>query len=1083
MKKLTMAMVACLIAVSVLPVVSNAATNADLQAQIQALLAQIQQLQAQLTAQGGTGTSWCHTFNTNLGVGSSGDEVTALQTALTKEGVGAEKNWTSGTFDEVTASAVTGFQEKYRSDILTPAGLVNGTGYVGARTRAKLNALYGCGVVTPPPVVCPTVAKLCPDGTYVSPVPPTCQFPACPVSTTTSTPPYPSQQLTMISPAGGERWQIGSQQTISWTDSGLRDGDTYTLFLTNANGGAYGIIGNAIVHPIYGNPNSGWVVGRLTNNATVPPGDYYIQVVKQYQSAGGVYIQSKAFTIVAATATQHGSLNVSADPIQPSSGQVVMGSTGVALAAFRLTETSNVESLKVTDLTVTDYTASNNTAAFSNLTLSSGGTVLGTAGAPTRLANGSYAYQFHFPTPVVIPQSNSVSFVLRGDVVPWIALNPNDNGVHQFEIINSSDVTALGTASNIAANVNISNANGNGVAVLRSTLSLVVSPSGATSNRTPVSADALGTIMLTANPAGPVALGRLTITFQGSGLSSNANGFLQSVQLIDQNGGNIGVPVGFSVNGTAATWDLSNYQIPAGVQYYFQLRANSTLLQGSAPITLSAAIKSPVDLTYADALDPYATRGLTIPAGFPFVINSVSYLGGTPQAMGVSPASLSFTASSNAINNPSPASSQLMLTNYPNTGVTVTKTYTSPLPSGADWLSIGALTGSGTTKTITVTPQPWNAPAGLSPGTYTASIAISANGQTITVPVTLTVTSSPVQPVLSVSPASLSFTVQQGATSVPSQSLSVSLSSGASDIKTSVSYGSGNGWLTASATTGVSAGVPGNVVVTVNPTGLSAGNYAATISVSAFGVAISVPVTLTVSAQPKPSVTLNGVQGYNPTTGAYTNNTALASTYLVLYGTFGSSLLNAVAIDGGAPSMSAVTYQSATQINVSLAGIATGSHTVAVSTPYGMTNSLPFTVTNAVTAPSPVLNGVQGYNPTTGAYTNNTALASTYLVLYGTFGSSGNGVLIDGSAVSASAVTYQSATQINVSLTGIATGSHTVAVLTTTGTTGSLPFTVTASGGGASYLPGTPQAQNLNQMADVLQSMKGILQSLSQMLQ
>ncbi|MGC9968620.1 MAG: hypothetical protein ABSC29_02730 [Minisyncoccia bacterium] len=113
-----------------------------------------------------------------------------------------------------------------------------------------------------------------------------------------------------------------------------------------------------------------------------------------------------------------------------------------------------------------------------------------------------------------------------------------------------------------------------------------------------------------------------------------------------------------------------------------------------------------------------------------------------------------------------------------------------------------------------------------------------------------------------------------------------------------------------------------------------------------------------------------------------------------------------------------------------------------------MTNSLPFTVTNAVTAPSPVLNGVQGYNPTTGAYTNNTALASTYLVLYGTFGSSGNGVLIDGSAVSASAVTYQSATQINVSLAGIATGSHTVAVLTTTGTTGSLPFTVTASGGG-----------------------------------
>ena len=108
------------------------------------------------------GTAWCHTFNTNLKIGDIGDEVSALQTALQKEGFSIssdEMAQTGGTlgvaysvpanFGESTASAVTGFQEKYRSEILTPLGLKYGTGFVGKATRAKLNQLYGCGVMPP----------------------------------------------------------------------------------------------------------------------------------------------------------------------------------------------------------------------------------------------------------------------------------------------------------------------------------------------------------------------------------------------------------------------------------------------------------------------------------------------------------------------------------------------------------------------------------------------------------------------------------------------------------------------------------------------------------------------------------------------------------------------------------------------------------------------------------------------------------------------------------------------------------------------------------------------------------------------
>jgi len=47
----------------------------------------------------------------------------------------------TGNFYGITYSAVIDFQEKYRSEILTPAGLEHGSGYVGSYTRAKLNDL------------------------------------------------------------------------------------------------------------------------------------------------------------------------------------------------------------------------------------------------------------------------------------------------------------------------------------------------------------------------------------------------------------------------------------------------------------------------------------------------------------------------------------------------------------------------------------------------------------------------------------------------------------------------------------------------------------------------------------------------------------------------------------------------------------------------------------------------------------------------------------------------------------------------------------------------------------------------------
>jgi len=96
-----------------------------------------------------TSTAWCHTFNTDLSYTDSGEEVSALQTALQKEGFYISAyDKTNKYFGAFTSAAVVGFQQKYQNEILTPLNLKYGTGIVGEKTRTKLNQLYQCQAET-----------------------------------------------------------------------------------------------------------------------------------------------------------------------------------------------------------------------------------------------------------------------------------------------------------------------------------------------------------------------------------------------------------------------------------------------------------------------------------------------------------------------------------------------------------------------------------------------------------------------------------------------------------------------------------------------------------------------------------------------------------------------------------------------------------------------------------------------------------------------------------------------------------------------------------------------------------------------
>lgn len=155
MKKIFVVLVVCFVFLGICFSVANAMTEQEKQLLIAQLKQRIAELQLQLAqmiaAENASNsntnslTSWCHNFNVNIKYNDIGTEVAALQVALQKEVLYiSAQEIQNKNFGDYTLNAVNTFQEKYRSEILTPSGLTKATGLVGPATRAKLNKLYGC---------------------------------------------------------------------------------------------------------------------------------------------------------------------------------------------------------------------------------------------------------------------------------------------------------------------------------------------------------------------------------------------------------------------------------------------------------------------------------------------------------------------------------------------------------------------------------------------------------------------------------------------------------------------------------------------------------------------------------------------------------------------------------------------------------------------------------------------------------------------------------------------------------------------------------------------------------------------------
>lgn len=215
-----------------LPYSSHALTPADIQAQIQALMQQIQYLQQQIGQlnYGGGGYyggnyNSCTTFSVNLGIGSMGGDVSALQSILQNEGFTISYNETgSSYYGQSTAAAVSAFQLKYYSDILAPYGLFTGTGRVGPSTRAKLNQLSqtNCGQNYYNP------NNQYPYNNCSQTYPYNCGNCVYPYTNCNQNPSYGTINVT--SPSSGQTYQSGSSVYVAWNSSNY-----YSYSNTNQN--------------------------------------------------------------------------------------------------------------------------------------------------------------------------------------------------------------------------------------------------------------------------------------------------------------------------------------------------------------------------------------------------------------------------------------------------------------------------------------------------------------------------------------------------------------------------------------------------------------------------------------------------------------------------------------------------------------------------------------------------------------------------------------------------------------------------------------------------------------------------------
>ncbi len=293
------------------------------------------------------------------------------------------------------------------------------------------------------------------------------------------------------------------------------------------------------------------------------------------------------------------------------------------------------------------------------------------------------------------------------------------------------------------------------------------------------------------------------------------------------------------------------------------LAASATTTSGGSWLKVSqSATQTPATLSISvnpSGLNPGTYSGqinVAPKAGAAASAIPVSLTVSAPQTptLQISPDTFTFSSAPGGL----PIQQALVISNPGGGTLSYTAQITAQSGSG-NWLMLQsaagtAVAGSPGTVPFTVTPGT------LSQGVYTATIAVTASGQTAVSNIILSINSQ--GPALLLSQTGLAFTAVAQGSNPPSQTLSV-VGTGTSSLNWNVTVStlSGGSWLSATPTSGTTQPLPAtapSLTVSVNSQNLAAGTYYGSVAVNS--QVISVQTTVLPAGQtPSPTLSTNGL--------------------------------------------------------------------------------------------------------------------------------------------------------------------------------------------------------------------------------
>jgi uncharacterized protein (TIGR03437 family) len=553
-----------------------------------------------------------------------------------------------------------------------------------------------------------------------------------------------------------------------------------------------------------------WLSATPESPDTVP-GSVTVAIVTTVLTAGGTYSGSVTIrntagdsavvsvTLIVATSITVSpaslSFNYALGGAVPKAQSITVGGTpGVAFTATASTTTGG-SWLSATPVSpgTTPGSASVSivTASLTTAGTYTGRVTIGAAGATSRTVSVTLIV-----TPAAIavsPSSISFNYVIGGAALSPLTLKITAPvGDDYTATAGASWLSATPTSGTLAASLSVT-ANTTGLTVGTYNSTIVITVAGVSNS--PFSVPVTLTV---AYPPTTIALSTTTLSFTAATGSTMATSQ--------------------TVNVTSPGLAAVSIATKGGAWITASISAATT----PAVVTVSANPSNLAEGIYTATVFVTATNATNSPQNI-----AVQFSVSAP-VVTVSPASLGFAY---LLGTAAPASQSISVTS------TLQVNFATSITNGS-WLTVNS-SNSGTPSTLQVSVNP----AGLSPGTYNATLyiaGIGASNSPLAVSVALVVSG---KPMFYDTPSSLTFTAQSGGPAPAAQYLTLT---GSTALQFTVT--TSPSWLSVSGSSNIT---PATLVATVNTQGLAQGSYQGTITITSGATGATpfiIPVTLSLSA-------------------------------------------------------------------------------------------------------------------------------------------------------------------------------------------------------------------------------------------